>query len=232
MLKKIKPYIPFLLLLIGVAACNKKEYSIKVDGHIYRNCNLVPIENVKIRLYNSAQDAFAEKNVITDSNGYFNIDLKGEGNADLKIEIENIYKGPISNCSLNIIKEDTTSFAIYKLELKERDTVYISVYPTDYYFSYLTEPPVYKIPSSEFNNGKAELKISRSRLLNYSSNSFLALSKLWVNNTLDVYFIWGMGSNNFQESKEKLLTKTFTNSDRIKALDLKKCDNEMIIALY
>jgi hypothetical protein len=232
MFKKIKSFFTLLLLLLGVTACNKKEYSIKVDGHIYNNCNLVPVENVEIRLYNSAQDGFAQKIAKTDSNGYFNVELKGEGNTDLKISIEDVHSGPINSCSMNVIKSDTSYLELFKLNLNDRDTLYASVIPVDFFNSMFFVPPVYKIPFSEFKSNKALLKIDRRKLLNYSFNTNLALNKLWVNNNFDAHIVWGVGNDDFQSNKEKLIQRTFGSNDRIKLLYLKSCDGLNEIILY
>lgn len=221
-----------LLLFIALSSCNKKEYSIRVDGHIYNNCNLEPVENVEIRLYNSAQDGFAQKISRTDSNGYFNVELKGEGNTDLKISIEDVYSGPISNCSIKVIKTDTSILELIKLNLNDRDTLYVSVIPVDFRNSIFLVPPIYKIPYTDFKLNKAILKIDRRKLINYSFNTNLALRKLWIDNNFDAHIVWGVGNDDFQINKEKLIQNTFGSNDRIKLLYLKSCDSLNTIILY
>ncbi len=232
MIKFLNKFCLLILLFASLSSCNKKDYSIRVDGHIYNNCNLVPVENVEIRLYNSAQDGFAEKIAKTDSNGYFNIELKGEGNAELKIYIQDVYSGPISSCSVNVIKSDTTYLELIKLDLNDRDTLYASVIPVDFYNSMFFVPPIFKIPFSEFKSNKALLKIDRRKLLNYSNNTYLALNKLWVSNNFDAHIVWGVGNDDFQMNKEKLIKNTFGSNDRIKLLSLKGCDGLNEIILY
>jgi hypothetical protein len=227
-------YLYYLLAIIvfSVSACTKKEYSIKVDGHIYNSCNLDPVENVQVRLYNVADKNFGEKYVQTDANGYFDIELKGEGTSELRIDIQGVYLGPITSCTMNIIKNDTSFIELSNQNLNITDTLYVSVYPVDLYNSIFFSNVVYKFTLSDFQSNKTWLKISRNDLMNFSFNKTAAMNKLWVSNNLDANLVWGIGVDDFNRNKEKLIQKTFISTDRIKLIYLKNCDNSNKINIY
>lgn len=232
-MNKLK-YLFFIIVIIvfSTSACIKKEYSIKVDGHIYNTCNLDPKENVQVRLYNVADKNFGEKYVKTDVNGYFDIELKGEGTSELRIDIQGVYLGPISSCTMNIINNDTSFIELSNQNLNLSDTLYLSVYPVDLYNTIFYKDVVYKITLSDFQSNKTQLKVNRNHLMAFSFNRTLAMNKLWVSNNIDVHLVWGIGVNDFNTNKEKLIQKTFNSNDRIKLIYLKSCDNSNKINLF
>lgn len=221
-----------LVIILSVSSCTKKEYSIKVDGYIYNNCNLDPKERLQVRLYSVADQNFAEKYVYTDSNGYFNVELKGEGQSDPRIDIPGVYLGPISSCVMNIVMNDSSSIELSNQNVNITDTLYVSVYPVDYYNSMFFKHTIYKFTSNEFLSGTTKFKIDRRFLMNFSNNQMAAMNKLWVSNSLDVHIVWGIGIDNFNTNKEKLFQKAFNSNDRIKLIYLKTCDNSNKINLY
>lgn len=230
---KVKYLFSILVILVfGASACTKKEFNIRVDGRIYNSCNLDPKENVQVRLYNVADQNFTEKYVKTDVNGYFDIELKGEGTSELRIDIQGVYLGPISSCTMNIIKNDTSTIELSNQNLNITDTLYVSVYPVDFYNSMFFKNVVFKFTSTDFQSNKSVLKISRLDLINFSNNQTLTMSKLWVSNNLDVNLVWGIGVDDFNTNKEKLIQKTYNSNDRIKLIYLKSCDNSNKINLY
>lgn len=225
----ISIFILFILLLIS---CSKKEFSYRVDGHIYNSCNLDPTENVQVRLYNVADKNFGEEYVFTDSNGYFNIELNGEGTSEVRIDIPGVYLGPISSSTLNIIKNDTSTIELANQNLNITDTLYLSVYPVDFYNTIFYYNAVYKFTISDFQSNKTQFKVNRNHLMAFSFNRTLAMRKLWVSNNLDVHVVWGIGIDDFNNNKEKLFQSTFNSTDRIKLLYLKSCDTNNVISLY
>lgn len=133
---------------------------------------------------------------------------------------------------MTIIKKDTSNIELSNQNLNITDTLFISVYPVDLYNSVFFKPAVYKFVSSDFITNKAFLKIHRADLINFSNNQSSTMNKLYVSNNLDVNLVWGIGIDNFNINRDKLVQKNFNSSDRIKKIYLKNCDISNKINLY
>lgn len=212
-------------------SCTKKNYTITVDGFIYKDCNLDPEVGYKIRLFNNQLDYYNEVNTKTDSNGYFNLILNGEGPTEIFIEIGAMYTGPISSCRINAINKDSANVILNKGLVNIDDTLYVSFHALDPSGNYAyNRNVIFKLTEDNFNPNHI-LKINRRYLLLDVIDLTANLDKLWISNNLGVYVVWGNGVKEYNESRNLLNSLKFESSSKIKKIQLKSCLNSEPINL-
>ena len=215
----------FLILMV-FNSCTDRSYDVQVDGFVYEDCSLKPISNLSISLLNERKDNIKEVRTRTDSNGHFSLHLKGEGQNSIFLDIEGIYYGSIQSCQVYVYNIDTAELVLNKGSMNITDTLYVSFY--NYYFFDkqfpINDSLLFKIEENDFNPW-AHIKMNRKNLLPINFNPWERLNKLWIENNLEVYMVWGNGIKDFKNSVNLFNNKQFNSTSKIKKVQLKSCLN-------
>lgn len=219
-------------LFFSINSCTKRSYDVQVDGFVYEDCNMKPLKNVSINLVNERRGSNNLVKTRTDSNGHFNINLKGEGPNTIYLEIDEVYSGLIQSCQIYAYKKDSAELIINKGSMNIDDTLYISFYNYYYFDSYspVKDSLLYKIVNKDFNP-YSNIKLCRKDLIPENYSPWDQLNELWVKNSLDVYMVWGNGIIDFKNSVRLFNNKKFNSTLKIKKTYIKSCSNSNQINL-
>lgn len=224
-------YLFWFCLLVMVSSCTKKKYTVTLEGYIYKDCSQKPESNSKLRLFNNQLDYFNEVSTRTDSTGYFNLTLNGEGPSEIWLDADDVFYGPVSSCKIKAFVNDSSELIINKGTTTIVDTLYVSIHAYNPKLDYTSvQGELFKLSDSDFHN-TAQLKINRRKLISNLYDSFATLNFLWVDDNLDAYIVWGYGINEYKSSLDHLLTKRIYASSKIKKIQLKSCLNSEPINL-
>lgn len=223
--------ISFLLIIFLLLTSCVKKYTYYTDGYVYKDCSLKPINNLTIRLFNAHVGNTNEVSTITDSNGYFKLELNGEGSTEIYFEIPGIYFGPLYNGRIRAFVNDSTELFFNTDLTLINDTLYLSFHPIYSDGVYSSEnASIYKMTKNEIQSRKS-LKLNRASLLNINSEYYPTLYPLWIADKFDVYAVYGKSLTEYQTSLNLLSAKQINSTNNIKKIQLKSCLNSTVINL-